>query len=240
MPGAWCMYCWLRSKRAGLVRPLCLLPPPPPPVSPAVEHCVHVLVDIFIIAPASPPTRLPAPLQAGRPRMSLWVALLPPHAPRAMHRDATVAVVGFTSWAAVAGKILSSMSDAGGASRLPEALIALVSEGSQHGVHSGCFWAGMLCWVGRGGESAPALLRLTATHICPTQGAALLCLWPLALTLACPARYARWRELLIPAHLAVQHWIGLHFSTPLESHAKMVRVHIHGGLVCCSRAMAGW
>lgn len=172
--------------------------------------------------------------------MSLWVALLPPHAPRAMHRDATVAVVGFTSWAAVAGKILSSMSDAGGASRLPEALIALVSEGSQHGVHSGCFWAGTLCWVGRGGKSAPALRRLTATHICPTQGAALLCLWPLALTLACPARYARWRELLIPAHLAVQHWIGLHFSTPLESHAKMVRVHIHGGLVCCSTAMAGW
>lgn len=55
------------------------------------------------------------------------------------------------------------------------------------------------------------------------QGAALLCLWPLGLAVACPARYARWREFLIPMHLAVQHWIGLHFASPLDAHAPMVR-----------------
>lgn len=55
------------------------------------------------------------------------------------------------------------------------------------------------------------------------QGAALLCLWPLALALATPARYARWREFFIPLHLAVQHWIGLHFASPLDAHARMVR-----------------
>ncbi len=58
--------------------------------------------------------------------MSLWMALLPPQAPRAMHRDATVALVGFTSWAAVAGKILSSMPDAG-PGKIAEAVFALVS-----------------------------------------------------------------------------------------------------------------
>lgn len=50
-----------------------------------------------------------------------------------------------------------------------------------------------------------------------------MCLWPLALALATPARYARWREFFIPLHLAVQHWIGLHFASPLDAHARMVR-----------------
>lgn len=50
----------------------------------------------------------------------------------------------------------------------------------------------------------------------------MLCLWPLVLGLAAPGAYARWRELLIPAHLAAQHWIGLRFSMPLESHHRMV------------------
>ena len=55
------------------------------------------------------------------------------------------------------------------------------------------------------------------------QVAGALCLWPLALGLAAPGAYARWRELLIPAHLAAQHWIGLRFSMPLESQHRVVR-----------------
>lgn len=54
------------------------------------------------------------------------------------------------------------------------------------------------------------------------QGAALLCLWPLPLGQASEATYARWREWLVPAHLAAQHWIGLHFSLPSELQQALV------------------
>lgn len=49
------------------------------------------------------------------------------------------------------------------------------------------------------------------------QGAAVLCLWPLVLGLASGSSYTRWREWLVPMHLALQHWIGLRFALPPEA-----------------------
>lgn len=57
----------------------------------------------------------------------------------------------------------------------------------------------------------------------PSQGAALLCMWPVVLGLASAASYPRMREWLVPAHLAVQHWIGLRFVPPPQAHQLLVR-----------------
>ena len=50
-----------------------------------------------------------------------------------------------------------------------------------------------------------------------------MCLWPVVLGLASAARYPRVREWLVPAHLAVQHWIGLRFVPPPQAHQLLVR-----------------
>ena len=51
-----------------------------------------------------------------------------------------------------------------------------------------------------------------------------MCLWPVVLGLASAASYTRLREWLVPAHLAVQHWIGLRFAPPPQAHQLLVSV----------------
>ena len=55
------------------------------------------------------------------------------------------------------------------------------------------------------------------------QGASLLCLWPVVLGFSVPSAYAHWREWLVPAHLALQHWIGLRFALPPDAKQLLVR-----------------
>lgn len=144
-------------------------------------------------------------------------------------RDLTVAVVGATSWAAVAWKIGRTEREAHNAT---EAVLALVS---------GRRWrrrlarlppaAGWLpafgCWASTAGTCLAVWRANDAKHLVPpppaVQLAALLCLWPLVLGMAPKAAYTRWREWLVPAHLAAQHLVGLHFTLPTEVQQSVVR-----------------
>lgn len=172
--------------------------------------------------------------------MDLLGLLLPSgRALSAQHRrDATVAIVGFTSWSAVAWKLSrsaespeeaaqASLAAVSAAWRRPGACDALACTVVRCGLHSlpvPARRAGQLAANGSSISRPPHRRPCRAPfRPLPPQAATLLCLWPLALGLLSSESYAWWREWLIPTHLAAQHWIGLHFSLlPGTQHQAMV------------------
>lgn len=148
-------------------------------------------------------------------------------------RDVSVALVGFTSWAAVAWKLTRVAQP----SAATEALLAVVGSGRHSPTAAAlhalpCSRCSRLAWDGNGhwlawfhASLSPYPFPNAAArpqHHTNRQAAALMCLWPLALALAPPPSYARWREWLVPAHLALQHWVGLRFALPLEAQPLLV------------------
>ena len=122
-------------------------------------------------------------------------------------RDATIASVCAASWSAVAWKLARGSSG--------DALLAVVSAAPPAATrtpHPAC----------------SSLLIEQPTSCGMMQGAAVSCLWPVALAGAAPRAYAAWREWLVPLHLAVQHWVGLRFSLIAEEQ------------VCVGGSGVGW